>query len=84
MNVSVANLLAVKLIHAVRPHAGVAIELLDQLVRNVVTLEIGAEHGNEVLAAAHLVAHRVHVRPDAVHGDAVMPRRELAGGRTRL
>ncbi len=64
----------------VRAHTGVTIELFHQLVRNVITARLAAEHGNEVLAAAHLVAHRIHVGPDAVHGDAVMPRRELAGG----
>jgi hypothetical protein len=60
-------------------HPGVAIELLHQLVRNVVAFEVGTQHGDEVLAARHLVAHRMHEGADTVNGDAVVPGGKLAG-----
>ena len=60
-------------------HTGVAVELLHQLMRDVVALQVGAQHRDEVLAAGRLIAHRIHVGPDAIDRDAVLPGGELAG-----
>ena len=59
-------------------HPGVTVELLDELVRDVIALQVGAEHEDEVLAAAALESHGIDKGGHPVRGDAMVPRHELA------
>src|SRR3981081_2017700 len=55
------------------PHAGVAVELIRGLMRDVVASQLHAAHEDVVLAAGLLEAHRVHIGRDAIARDPVVP-----------
>ena len=59
-------------------HAGVLIDLLDQLVGHVVAGEVGAGHQDAVAPLVGFVAHRIEERRHAIADMAVMPRHKPA------
>ena len=55
-------------------------DMLDQLMRDVITTGLAAQHRDAVPTAVPLEKHWVVVGPDAVDGDPMMPGGHLAGG----